>query len=102
MAVTPGGSRVISGSEDHTLRVWDLAKGETTMMLKGHTSAVNAVAVTPDGHYVVSGSFDHTLRVWDLATGQTTKAFLSSERLGAPRNRLEARRTIANKVKLNQ
>jgi WD40 repeat protein len=62
---------VVSGAWDHTLRVWDLATGETKMTLQGHTSWVTAVVVTPDGRHVVSGSADHTVRVWDLATGQT-------------------------------
>jgi WD40 repeat protein len=70
-AVTPDGRHVVSGSGDHTLRVWDLATGETKMILQGHTGEVYAVAVTPDGRHVVSGSGDHTLRVWDLAAGET-------------------------------
>ena len=69
----PNGRHVVSGSWDHTLRVWDLATGETTKTLQGHTGSVSAVAVTPDGRHVISGSWDHTLRVWDLATGETTK-----------------------------
>jgi WD40 repeat protein len=36
LAVLPDG-RVVSGSEDKTLRVWDLATGQSVMTLKGHT-----------------------------------------------------------------
>ena len=71
VAVTPDGRHVVSGSDDKTLRVWDLATGETKTTLKGHSNRVNAVAVTADGRHVVSGSDDKTLRVWDLATGKT-------------------------------
>jgi WD40 repeat protein len=71
VAVLPGG-RVVSGAADRTLRVWDLATGETTRTLEGHSDSVAAVAVLPDGR-VVSGSADATLRVWDLATGETTR-----------------------------
>ena len=49
MAVTPDGRHVVSGSEDNTLRVWDLATGETKTTLQGHTAGVSAMAVTPDG-----------------------------------------------------
>ena len=56
-----------------TLRVWDLASGETVRTLSGHTGSVWAVAVTPDGRQVVSGSDDNTLRVWDLASGETVR-----------------------------
>jgi hypothetical protein len=71
VVVTPDDHYVVSGSADHTLRVWDLATGETKTTLQGHTSRVSAVVVTPDGRHVVSRSWDNTLRVWDLATGQT-------------------------------
>ncbi len=73
VAVTPDGRHVVSGSEDNTLRVWDLASGETVRTLSGHTDAVMAVAVTPDGRQAVSGSGDKTLRVWDLASGETVR-----------------------------
>ena len=42
---------MVSGSHDHTLRVWDLATGETKTTLHGHIYGVNAVAVTPDGRH---------------------------------------------------
>jgi hypothetical protein len=71
VAVTPDGRHMVSGSRGNTLRVWDLATGETKTTLRGHTDTVNAVAVTPDGRHVVSGSSDKTLRVWDLTTGKT-------------------------------
>jgi WD40 repeat protein len=58
--VTPDGRHVVSGSDDKTLRVWDLATGETTVTLQGHAGPGNAVAVTPDGRHLVSG-FDDQL-----------------------------------------
>jgi WD40 repeat protein len=67
------GRRVVSGSRDNTLRVWNLANGETERVLQGHTRGVTAVAVTPDGRRVVSGSGDQTLRVWNLASGETER-----------------------------
>jgi WD40 repeat protein len=73
VALTPDGRRVVSGSWDNTLRVWDLEKGETIRTLQGHSSAVTAVALTPDGCRGVSGSWDNTLQVWDLGTGQTLR-----------------------------
>jgi WD40 repeat protein len=64
------GRRVVSGSGDRTLRVWNLESGETLQILEGHTSGVNAVTVL-DGGRVLSGSDDGTLRVWDLKSGET-------------------------------
>jgi WD40 repeat protein len=64
-------SRVVSGSFDNTLRVWDLESGQTIRTLQGHTREVSAVALTPDGRRVVSGSQDNSVRLWDLESGET-------------------------------
>ena len=71
IAITPDGSKVISGRGDKTLRVWDITTGESLAVLEGHQSWVNSIAITPDGSKVISGSRDNTLRVWDIATGES-------------------------------
>jgi WD40 repeat protein len=73
VALSSNGNRALSGSNDNTLRLWDLATGETLRTLKGHTDPVNAVALTADGSRALSGSWDNTLRLWDLATGETLR-----------------------------
>ncbi len=56
VALTPDGQQVVSGSEDRTLKVWDLAERAAELRtLEGHTGRVNAVALTPDGQRAVSG-----------------------------------------------
>jgi hypothetical protein len=70
VSVTPDGRRAVSGSDDKTLRVWDLESGQCLRTLTGHTAGVTSVSVTPDGRRAVSGSRDKTLRVWDLESGQ--------------------------------
>jgi len=56
---------IISGSEDKTVKVWDLESGQCLYTLTGHTSAINAVAVTPDGRRAISGT-GHKIKIWDL------------------------------------
>ena len=67
------GHRVIlSGSDDETVRVLDLATGSAVGdPFTGHDGPVNAVAAAElDGRpVVISGGRDGTVRVWDLATG---------------------------------
>ncbi len=57
--MTPDGRRAVSGSDDNTLKVWDLERGAELATLEGHGGGVNAVAVTPDGRRAVSGSRQH-------------------------------------------
>ena len=74
-AVTREGQFCISGSDDYTLRVWNLKTGETLHILEGHIAPVTSCAVTQDGKFCISGSSDRTLRVWDLMTGETKRIF---------------------------
>ena len=68
-AFSPDGARIVSGSCDRTVRVWDAASGAELLVLRGHEGAVNAAAFSPDGARIVSGSADKTVRVWDAASG---------------------------------
>jgi WD40 repeat protein len=70
VAFSPNGACALSGSEDRTLRLWDLETGRCLRVLEGHTARVWSVAWSPDGHQVLSGSGDNTVRLWDLETGR--------------------------------
>jgi WD40 repeat protein len=63
------GTRAVSGSNDKTLKVWDLTTGGLLRTLEGHADWVRAVAMSGDGRRAVSGSTDTTLKVWDPTTG---------------------------------
>ena len=57
--------RVVTASNDKTLKVWDLrGSGTELATLRGHTEAVWCCAVR--GLFAVSGSADRTLRTWLL------------------------------------
>ncbi|MFN9570871.1 MAG: WD40 repeat domain-containing protein, partial [Cyanobacteriota bacterium] len=71
VAFSHDGRRIVSGSDDTTLRLWDAATGKPIgPPLQGHTDPVRSVAFSPDGRRIVSGSGDNTLRLWDAATGK--------------------------------
>ena len=63
------GRRIVSGSWDQTVRVWDAASGTELACLRGHDSAVNCVSFDREGRRIVSGSWDKMVRVWDAASG---------------------------------
>ena len=69
VAVTPDGSRIVTGSSDKTARVWDAHTGADLPQFKDYTDAIRGVAVTPDGTRIVTSSSDNTARVWDARTG---------------------------------
>jgi serine/threonine protein kinase len=69
VALSPDGTRVVTGSDDGTARVWDARTGTPPLELKGHRSAVWGVAFSADGTRIVTGSADGTAKVWDARTG---------------------------------
>jgi sugar lactone lactonase YvrE len=60
------GNRIVSGSIDKTIKVWDATTGEELLTLANHTEAVFDVQFSPDGRSLVSCSDDATVRMWNL------------------------------------
>ncbi|CAE7078105.1 unnamed protein product [Rhizoctonia solani] len=71
VSFSPDSSRLVSGSRDKTIRVWDVDR-ETAILgpLGGHTDWARSTAFSPDGAQIVSCSNDHTIRLWDPRTGE--------------------------------
>src|SRR3990172_8527075 len=67
-----GEHRIVSGSCDDTLKVWNTESGLCERTLQGHTNSVMCVSVFKgsDGtNRIVSGSYDKTLKVWNAESG---------------------------------
>ena len=75
MAFSPEGRFCLSGSLDHTLRLWDASAGECVRTFEGHTDCVTSVAFSPEGRFCLSGSYDKTLRLWDASTGRCLRTY---------------------------
>ncbi len=73
VAWSPDGMRVVSGSRDNTLRIWDATSGESLLTLEGHGDGVVSVAWSPDGACIVAASWGEALRIWDVASGESLR-----------------------------
>ena len=68
VAFSPDGTRVATGSDDGSARVFDAVTGAEWARLD-HGGPVCAVAFSPDGTRVATGSEDNLARVFDLVAG---------------------------------
>ena len=65
-----GGTSIISGGNDHTLKLWDAQTGGIVRTFHGHTNYVLSVSISPDQTTIASGSCDKTICLWDIHTGE--------------------------------
>ena len=71
VAFSPDGTRIVSGSDDRKVRIWNADSGEQVGdPLTGHDEEVRSVAFSSDGTRIVSGSDDTTVRIWDADCGE--------------------------------
>lgn len=72
IAIMPDGRRILSGSEDGSVRIWDAADGRAGTFWKASDGWVLSVVPMPDGRRVISsgGVGDPTMKIWDIESQQ--------------------------------
>jgi WD40 repeat protein len=68
VAISPDGRTLASGSNDKTIKLWNLQTQGEIATLTGHSDWVSSVAISPDGRTLASGSDDKTIKLWNLQT----------------------------------
>ena len=66
MTFSHDGQMLASGSDDKTVKLWDLQTGLEIATLSGYESYVESVAFSPDGKTLVSGGYDKTIKIWQV------------------------------------
>ena len=62
-------TKIISGSQDKAVCIWDVLGGLLEDTLVGHTGRMISVAYSPDGTKIIFGSRDKTIRIRDAQSG---------------------------------
>ncbi|MBN2147207.1 MAG: serine/threonine protein kinase [Anaerolineales bacterium] len=75
VCISADGRFALSGNNDKTIQLWELATGQLVRTLAGHGAVVQSVFLGGDGRYALSGSFDKTLKLWEVATGRCLRTF---------------------------
>ena len=62
------GKSLVSGSDDKTVKLWDVQTGGIVKTFHGHTECVSSVSISADCTMIASGSYDNTACLWDIQT----------------------------------
>lgn len=67
IAFSPDGQLLASGSDDQTVRLWNVQDGACLTVLQGHTGGVTSVRFSPNGQLLASTGEDASIRLWSVA-----------------------------------
>jgi WD40 repeat protein len=73
LAFSLNGTKLVTGSEDKLVRIWDSQTWKLSRRLRGHKDKVLSVAIHQN-KLISAGSGDHTIRIRDMRTGNTVSS----------------------------
>lgn len=66
---------MVSGSMDHTAKLYDLNSLRVRHAFRGHVDSVNSVCCVPYTNLVLTASADKTVSAWDIRTSHCVHTF---------------------------
>ncbi len=73
VAASADGRRLITGSKDRTLKVWEMPSGRAVRTITGHNAWILGVDISPDGKRAITAG--SVAKLWDLETGREVHTF---------------------------
>ncbi len=67
------GHRLLTGSDDNTLKLWNLETKRTIETLRGHDGWIACCTLSPDGQWALSAAHDQQVRLWNLNGYEETR-----------------------------
>ncbi len=73
IAISQDGRTLASGSDDNTIKIWNLSNGQVIRTFNGHSSSVWSVAISSDGKTLASVDSKNIIKIWNLSNGQVIR-----------------------------
>ena len=67
---------LLAGSEDRTIKIWEVSSGSIVRTLNGHTEGITSAQFTPDDDFIYSFSRNE-LNIWEVRSGRLIRSFES-------------------------
>ena len=78
LAWSPDSTRLASGDDHGTVRIWDVKSGRVLLSQPIHANTVDELDWSPDGKYIASASWDNSVKIWDATTGDILCNYIDS------------------------